>query len=942
MAVTLPTFADLPSINPRAAGGLPTYPESDPGAVGLATFGKGVAAAGGALEDIAADDQRRKDKLEQALATTDLFTRLTPLHEQISKETDPGKLAELRGQYNTLLDTSGGGISNPYARQMWAANHSKTIAQAHADADARNTVLDRNSAVAQIKAQIDNAVRVGAGADDPQALPNAKLAIRNSLEYAQNYGSLLPTQAYELSKAAMTDLVAGRIDSLIAKNRINEASALLEDNRTDLGGVMAAHLEGRLTAKAGSLGTDAAATRALGLAPPLPARSGGATDLISYTPSSDILSGTGLTADQYQTFRSHLASRESGSYAQPPNAGGYAGRYQMGRTEIQETATRLGVPVPSQQQFLSDPQLQERFLENYTLDHHNSLMEKSAAYRDAAPSKKAAILMGAHLGGVGGVTAYLDSGGKTDPADANGTRVSDYVGSMNRAMSGAPAAAGDTVTASTNKFDMAGGDSIGVGFIRAAKLGGQAVDSVTMPEAATAEAAGSRNPQQALDFVKTHPENFQGKTVLWSSGLMNAGATNAAAALPIVGAQLDALKAAGANVVLAGVDTGKFSDYNAGLAKIAADHGVPFAGPLPTDNVHPGPQGYRDYAAGAVKLIPTGPAALGAPAPAAAPGPPTRTGLPVLTEVYQRLAADPTLTNEKARDDAFRKATIIHNAMEADAARSERLQVQQQSAAMKSREDQIWADAYSPTPKITALQIAVDPAFAGNPERRKQMIELVNNPPGSGVPAAQSYAAAQALISRIRLPDGDPNKISDVGPIYDAGAAQQINKGDFEFVKKQLDELSSVGGEKFARRKADFIKAIEPQIDKSAFSGIPDLKGKSRLYEFQYQLDQQIDEYRKAGKNPADLLNPSKPDYVGKPEALAPYKRTLDELIADMPGAGAAKLDISTPDKLKAAVAAGTVTRDQGEAEALRQGWIRAAAPPIPTLPPPAAAPIGP
>jgi hypothetical protein len=31
--------------------------------------------------------------------------------------------------------------------------------------------------------------------------------------------------------------------------------------------------------------------------------------------------------------------------------------------------------------------------------------------------------------------------------------------------------------------------------------------------------------------------------------------------------------------------------------------GVPFAGPLPTDNVHPGPQGYKQYAANAAKLI---------------------------------------------------------------------------------------------------------------------------------------------------------------------------------------------------------------------------------------------------------------------------------------------------------------------------------------------------
>jgi hypothetical protein len=73
--------------------------------------------------------------------------------------------------------------------------------------------------------------------------------------------------------------------------------------------------------------------------------------------------------------------------------------------------------------------------------------------------------------------------------------------------------------------------------------------------------------------------------------------------------------------------------------------------------------------------------------------------------------------------------------------------------------------------------------------------------------------------------------------------------------------------------------AIEPQIDKSAFSGIPDLKGKSRFYEYQYMLDQKVDEYRKAGKNPVDLIDPSKPEYndltglKNKPKATAAKPR---------------------------------------------------------------------
>jgi hypothetical protein len=337
-----------------------------------------------------------------------------------------------------------------------------------------------------------------------------------------------------------------------------------------------------------------------------------ATGLVPHTPATDFLTGTGLTADQYQTFRSHLASRESGSYAQPPNRGGYAGRYQMGRTEIQETAERLKVPVPSQQEFLSNPELQERFLENYTLDHHNQLMEQSETYRKARPEVKAAFLMGAHLGGVAGVVKYLESNGKIDPADSNGTHVSDYIGSMRLAMGRAT----QTSTAPSGPAKIvAGGDSIGVGLNQNNKLEGTSAGSVASPEGALADAAGSRNPQQGLDYIKTHPERFAGKNVLWSTGLFNAGGPEAAkAALGKVGEQIDALKAAGAaNVVLVGLDTGRFAFLNPELERIAAEKGVKFAGPLPTDNIHPSPQGYRDYYATASKLFTTTPPASGAP-----------------------------------------------------------------------------------------------------------------------------------------------------------------------------------------------------------------------------------------------------------------------------------------------------------------------------------------
>jgi hypothetical protein len=303
-----------------------------------------------------------------------------------------------------------------------------------------------------------------------------------------------------------------------------------------------------------------------------------ATGLVPYTPSSDMLSGTGMSADQYEIFRSHVAARESGSYAQPPNAGGYMGRYQMGSSEIKDTANRLGVPAPTQQQFLSDPALQERFFENYTLDHHNSLMAQSEQYRAAAPAEKAAILMGAHLGGVQGVQNYL--AGKSDPADSNGTHISDYVTSMRRAMAGgaAPAVQPATATPSSGAIEV-WGDSLGVG-----------LNSILKTPGHTKSAAPTTD---ILDDIKAQPEDsWAGKTVVLSSGSNGPKMSE-------VRQTIEYLQAHKANVVVVGYGTkGQLPQRNAELQQMAGELKVPViaAEQVGPDGVHPGGRGYQSMA----------------------------------------------------------------------------------------------------------------------------------------------------------------------------------------------------------------------------------------------------------------------------------------------------------------------------------------------------------
>lgn len=254
---------------------------------------------------------------------------------------------------------------------------------------------------------------------------------------------------------------------------------------------------------------------------------------------------------------------------------------------------------------------------------------------------------------------------------------------------------------------------------------------------------------------------------------------------------------------------------------------------------------------------------------------PNRTGLPPLMEQYRRIWSTPGFSDAE-REHAWSQARARYTAMEADAARSERIATQQQQQIVEDATNRTYADVYSGNPQITAQQIAVDPAFNSNPGRRKQMIELINNPPGSGIPSAQSYNTAQSLIQRIRLPEGDPNKVTDIGQIYDN--MNKLNRSDFDFVLKQFNDIRAPGGETLKDVRGQFMRRYEKFITKSnPLAGQGDPAGDARLYEFERFIDQKIEEYRKSGKSPLELFDPRKTDFLGSPEILRDYQPTMEQ-----------------------------------------------------------------
>jgi hypothetical protein len=128
-----------------------------------------------------------------------------------------------------------------------------------------------------------------------------------------------------------------------------------------------------------------------------------------------------------------LVASESGGDFSARNPQGYVGRLQFGPERLID-AKRAGV-IPAEmtsEDFRLDPEAQKA-TEQWHLGDINDFIDKSGLGAvegktiKGVPVTRAGLVNVAHLGGKGGLQKFVSSGGRYDPADANGTRLSDYL-----------------------------------------------------------------------------------------------------------------------------------------------------------------------------------------------------------------------------------------------------------------------------------------------------------------------------------------------------------------------------------------------------------------------------------------------------------------------------------------------------------------------------------
>jgi hypothetical protein len=142
---------------------------------------------------------------------------------------------------------------------------------------------------------------------------------------------------------------------------------------------------------------------------------GGGPSGVTIKDDTQGLKELGLTQEEWNVYKQGIADIEvagqpNGGYGIMGGAGGrFAGRYQMGDEALTEASKVLGIPKPSRQEFLSNPQLQEKMYLGYTISNFRYMQSLSPEFRAMSREQQLATLPMAQLG-IGNLTDQLRSG----------------------------------------------------------------------------------------------------------------------------------------------------------------------------------------------------------------------------------------------------------------------------------------------------------------------------------------------------------------------------------------------------------------------------------------------------------------------------------------------------------------------------------------------------
>ncbi len=138
-----------------------------------------------------------------------------------------------------------------------------------------------------------------------------------------------------------------------------------------------------------------------------------------------------------------------------------------------------------------------------------------------------------------------------------------------------------------------------------------------------------------------------------------------------------------------------------------------------------------------------------------------------------------------------------------------------------------------------------------------------------------------SLQRRIYLPDGDPQKITQPGQLFDY-MGKGLNYTDQQHLVKEMKDAQTPEGSPFMKQTNEakttarkMLTATVPMMDPA---NVP--FAEEGAYRFALDLDNKIKAYRAAGKDPQSLLTPGSPDYALNPMKVGAFMPNEQEIAA--------------------------------------------------------------
>ena len=258
-------------------------------------------------------------------------------------------------------------------------------------------------------------------------------------------------------------------------------------------------------------------------------------------------------------------------------------------------------------------------------------------------------------------------------------------------------------------------------------------------------------------------------------------------------------------------------------------------------------------------------------------------------------------------DDRKQLLGEIDTAERAQRIEQERLKKQakaQEAAALEDTQNDLLSDfAQGGLTTEQILNSNLKPFGSGSKSQFLAMVNRANEEPEEGFKT--DPALFQQLWSRIHLPDGHPNKLTDENEL-NAYFGNGLTVSDVNTLRTEVQGGKTIEGSVENELKDNVATIAKNRLTKSnPITGIQDPIGDTQYQKFMTFYLQEYQRQINKGKSPIELTDPNSPDYLGR--YIEDYARSPTQILRDL-------VRFNTDDQVEATPAPEGVTQAEWDA----------------------------